>query len=108
MFLEGLRTSWKTDEVRPTARSKPKAKRGRRRPDPLLEVTEELRAWFEAEPWRTARELLDKLQAEQPGGYPEKLLRTLQRRLKIWRAERAHEMVFGSAGREAPAIEAAK
>ncbi len=108
VFLEGLRTSWKTGEVRPTARSKPKAKRGRRRPDPLVEVTEELRAWFEAEPWRTARELLDRLQTEQPGSYPEKLLRTLQRRLKIWRAERAHEMVFGSAGREALAIEAAK
>ncbi len=82
VFLEGLRTSWKTFEVRPTARSKPKAKRGRRRPDPLVEVTEKLRAWFEAEPWRTARELLEKLQTEQPGDYPEKLLRTLQRRPK--------------------------
>jgi hypothetical protein len=96
VFLDGLRTSWKTGDVRPTDRSKTKAKRGRRRPDPLVEVTEALRAWFDAEPWRTARELLEKLQAHQPGGYPEGLLRTLQRRLKIWRAERAHEMVFGA------------
>ena len=108
VFLEGLRTSWKTGEVRPTARSKPKAKRGRRRPDPLVEVTEKLRAWFEAEPWRTARELLEKLQAEQPGDYPEKLLRTLQRRLRTWRADRAHEMVFGSPRQDAPATESAE
>ena len=30
---------------------------GRRRPDPLVVVTAQLREWFEAEPWRTAREL---------------------------------------------------
>ena len=108
IFLDGLRTSWKTGEVRPTARSKPKAKRGRRRPDPLVEVTERLRAWFDAEPWRTARELLEKLQADQPGGYPEGLLRTLQRRLKIWRAERAHEMVFGTSRQESFAVDAAR
>jgi hypothetical protein len=49
--------------------------------------------------------LLDKLQAEQPGHYPDGLIRTLQRRLKIWRAERAHEMVFGSAKQDARAVE---
>jgi hypothetical protein len=107
VFLDGLRTSWKTGEGRPTERSKPKAKRGRRRPDPLVEVTEMLRAWFDAEPWRTARELLEKLQADQPGAYAEGLLRTLQRRLKIWRAERAHEMVFGSPQQESAASDAA-
>jgi hypothetical protein len=107
MFLTGLRTSWKAGEVRPTARSKPTAKRGRRRPDPLVAVTAQLQTWFEAEPWRTARELLEKLQAEQPGDYPDGLLRTLQRRLKIWRAERAHEMVFGSRQQDAPAVELA-
>jgi hypothetical protein len=107
VFLDGLRTSWKAGEVRPTARSKPKAKRGRRRPDPLVEVATTLRAWFDAEPWRTARELLEKLQADQPGAYAEGLLRTLQRRLKIWRAERAHEMVFGSPRQESAALDAA-
>ena len=86
-------------------RSKPQAKRGRRRPDPLVAVTAQLQTWFEAEPWRTARELLEKLQAEQPGNYPDGLLRTLQRRLKIWRADRAHEMVFGSRDQDAPVVE---
>jgi hypothetical protein len=46
-------------------------------------VTEQLKAWFEEEPWRTGRELLEKLQAEQPGVYPDGLLRTVQRRLKV-------------------------
>ena len=94
-FLEGLRTAWKEGDVRPTARPKAKQKRGRRRPDPLAAVTEQLREWFEAEPWRTGRELLERLQAAHPDTYPDGLLRTLQRRLKIWRSEKAHMMVFG-------------
>nr|WP_192384302.1 DDE-type integrase/transposase/recombinase [Mesorhizobium silamurunense] len=103
-FLSGLRTAWKEGEVRPTARAKPRQKRGRRRPDPLVKVTGQLRAWFDEEPWRTSRELLVRLQAEQPGQYPDPLLRTLQRRLKIWRKEKAHAMVFGPMHVE-PAIE---
>jgi hypothetical protein len=95
-FLAGLRMAWKGGQVRPTARPKPKQKRGRRRPDPLAKVTVQLHAWFTAEPWRTSRELLERLQAEYPGSYPTGLLRTLQRRLKIWRSEIAHTMVFGA------------
>ncbi len=53
IFLAGPRTAWKAGEVRPTARAKPREKRGRRRPDPLVAVTAQLQAWFEAEPWRT-------------------------------------------------------
>jgi hypothetical protein len=49
IFLAGLRTAWQSGEVRPTAQPKPKPKRGRRRPDPLVAVTDELRAWFEAD-----------------------------------------------------------
>jgi hypothetical protein len=96
MFLTGLRTAWQNGEVRPTARSKPKTKRGRRRPDPLLAVTPTLEAWFKAEPWRTASELLTRLQDEQGNAYPRLLLRTLQRRMKLWRARQVHEMIFGS------------
>jgi hypothetical protein len=94
-FLSGLRTAWQAGEVRPTSRPKEKAKRGRRRPDPFATVTVQLREWFEAEPWRTSRELLERLQAEQPGVYPDGRLRTLQRRMKLWRREVAHAMVFG-------------
>ena len=94
-FLSGLRIAWKDGEVRPTAQPKPKVKRSRRRPDPLAAVTSEVQTWFEAEPWRTGRELLERLQQAHPGDYPDGQLRTLQRRLKVWRAEMARMMVFG-------------
>ena len=94
-FVSGLRTAWQNGEVRPTSQPKPKAKRGRRRPDPLAAVTDELRAWFEADPTSTGRQLLGRLQAEHPGQYPDGLVRTVQRRLKIWRSALAHALVFG-------------
>ena len=95
-FLAGLRIAWQAGEVRPTARAKPVKKRERRRPDPLLSATPALRAWFSAEPWLTGHALLARLQSEHPGLYPDELLRTVQRRLKVWRAERANELVFGA------------
>jgi hypothetical protein len=98
-FLSGLRTAWKDGEVRPTSapKPKPKPKRSRRRPDPFVAVTARLREWFEAEPWRTSRELFERLQTEYPGSYPDGQLRTCQRRLKEWRREAALQLVFGTA-----------
>ena len=61
-FLESLRTAWKDAVLRPTDRAIIKAKRGRRRPDPLLNATADLRRWFEAEPWSAGRDLLSRLQ----------------------------------------------
>jgi len=95
-FLSGLRTAWQEGEVRPTSTPKPKAKRLRRRPDPFVAVTIMLREWFDAEPWRTSRELFERLQAEYPGMYPDGQLRTCQRRLKEWRREAALRLVFGT------------
>lgn len=97
-FLLGLRTSWEEGEVRPTNKPKKKVTQyWRRCPDPLESVTTQMREWFEAEPWRTSRELLERLQAEHPGIYPDGQLRTVQRRLKVWRREVAHTLVFGQA-----------
>jgi hypothetical protein len=93
-FLSSLKTLWKDGEARPTSKAKLPQKRWRRRPDPLIQVTDQLRTWFHEEPWRTGRELLEKLQAEQSGNYPDGLLRTVQRRLKGWRTEQAHALVF--------------
>ena len=39
---------------------------------------------------------MERLQAQCPGVYPDGQLRTLQRRLKEWRREAAHQMVFGT------------
>lgn len=94
-FLTGLRHAWKEGEVRPTSQRKPSAPRGRRRPDPLAKVTGDLRAWFDEDLAQTGRDLLSRLQIAHPDAYPDGLLRTVQRRLKIWRAARARELVFG-------------
>ncbi len=103
-FLSSLRTAWQSGDARPTASAKPQQKRGRRRPDPLVEVTGQLKQWFEEEPWRSGRDLLDKLQAEYPGDYPDGLLRTVQRRLKVWRSEKACALVFTRSSSAFPAI----
>jgi hypothetical protein len=97
-FLTGLRHAWKEGDSRPVARSKPTAPRGRRRPDPIKDVTATLKAWHEADPGATGRQLLERLQATYPGRHPDGLLRTVQRRLKIWRVEQARALVFGAPG----------
>ncbi|MBB4383577.1 hypothetical protein GGD61_008279 [Bradyrhizobium sp. SBR1B] len=101
-FLASLRTAWKDGAMRPTDRPLVKAKRGRRRPDPLIQATPDLLKWFEAEPWRTGSELLSRLQMEYPGAYPNKLLRTLQRRLKSWRSEQANALLFAPSEKMPP------
>jgi hypothetical protein len=93
-FLSNLRIAWQEGEVRPTARAKPKAKRRRRRPDPFAAVSEQLHAWFDAEPKPTGRELLNRLQAAYPDVYPTGQSRTLQRRVKAWRQEMSQQLVF--------------
>ena len=103
-FLSGLRTALGEGEVRPTSRPKDKTNRTRRRPDPLVAVTAQLLEWIGAEPWRTARELLERLQNEQPGSYPVGLLRTLQSRLKRRRRDKAHELVSGTTPAEVGSV----
>jgi hypothetical protein len=40
--------------------------------------------------------MLQCLQARYPDSYPDGQLRTLQRRLKVWRGEMARELIFGT------------
>ena len=97
-FLSGLGTAWQAGEVRATHRAKPKVRRyWRSRADPFAEVAASLRSWLEAEPDLQATDLLARLADEYPGRYPDKLLRTLQRRVRDWRREIAHRLVFGPA-----------
>jgi hypothetical protein len=58
-------------------------------------VTDELRIWFEADPAQSGSALLVRLQSSYPDIYPDALLRTVQRRLKLWRSESASRLVFG-------------
>lgn len=95
-FLEGLRHAWNEGEIGPGSRRKPSAPRGRRRPAPLPKGTDELLALCDADMAQTGRELLSKLQLAHREAFRDGLRHTVQRRLKIWRAALARELVFGA------------
>ena len=52
--------------------------------------------WLIAEPSATAKELMNRLAQVVPDAYASKAqLRTLQRRIKAWRAEKAKDLILG-------------
>ena len=56
-----------------------------------------MEGWLAVEPNLAGKELLTRLTQLLPDLYPTGAqLRTLQRRVKAWRAERARELVFGA------------
>jgi transposase InsO family protein len=68
-------------------RQTPKQRHWRTRKDPLAQIWEStLVPLLESEPGLTAITLWEYLDDNYPGAYPETLLRTLQRRVKTWRA----------------------
>lgn len=96
-FMAALKTAWADGTPRPTEkRAAPKERWWRSRKDPFESTWSEVRQWVEAEPALTARELLQRLQARYPDSYPDGQLRTLQRRLKIWRGQMARELISGT------------
>jgi len=58
----------------------------RTRPDPFEKVWAEVRGHLEREPRLEARTLFEALQRQRPGEFADGQLRTLQRRVKTWRA----------------------
>ena len=94
-FLESLKTAWQKGEVRPThiAPSKP-PRDWRTRKDPFALAWPLVRRWLEAEPDRTAKEIFQRLQADQPGAFQDGQLRTLQRRVQEWRTAEARRLVL--------------
>jgi hypothetical protein len=96
-FLKSLSTAWRDGEVRPTHRPQPTSKprrHWRTRKDPFEAVWARVREWLDAEPERTAEEILRRLQSEEPGQFTDGQLRTLQRRVKEWRREAVRNLVF--------------
>lgn len=68
------------------------ARRWRTRPDPLADVWEaELLPLLQTSPHLSAVTLLEELQRRHPGDYRPSTLRTLQRRLRQWRATHGRE-----------------
>jgi hypothetical protein len=96
-FLKSLSTAWKDGEARPTHRKQPGAKHWwRTKVDPFADAWPLVDGWLIAEPSASAKELMDRLATMFPEAYAGNAqLRTLQRRVKAWRAERAKEMILG-------------
>ena len=103
-FLESLATAWKGGEVRPTHRRQPSAERWwRTRADPFAHAWPVVEGWLNDEPTATAKELLERLAQIVPHAYASKAqLRTLQRRIKAWRAEKAKDLILGQLRRGMP------
>jgi hypothetical protein len=97
-FLKGLATAWKDGEARPTHRKQPGAKHWwRTRTDPFADAWSTIEGWLIAEPSASAKELMERLAAMVPDVYASKAqLRTLQRRVKDWRVQKAKEMILGA------------
>ena len=92
----GLSTAWQAGEVRPTSRERKRSPHDwRTRKDPFEASWPLVFAWFEENPDETAKALFRRLQAEHPNTFPDSQLRTLQRRVRLWRMQRARQLVFG-------------
>jgi hypothetical protein len=98
-FLASFATAWRDGEVRPTHRSDPRPPRHwRTHKDEFEGVWPKVQEWLEEKPERTARNILTQLQDEHAGEFSDRLLRTLQRRVKEWRHAAAKLLVFGGDG----------
>ena len=96
-FLKSLSTAWKEGEARPTHRKQSGAKHWwRTKVDPFADAWPLVDGWLVAEPAVSAKELMGRLATMFPQAYAGNAqLRTLQRRVKAWRAERARELIMG-------------
>lgn len=103
-FVDSLATAWKDGEVRPTHRKQRAAERWwRTRADPFAHAWPVVEGWLINEPTATAKELMDRLAQIVPDAYASKAqLRTLQRRIKAWRAEKAKDLILGQLRKARP------
>ena len=103
-FLKSLSVAWQGGEVRPTHRKPPGATRWwRSRADPFEHVWPVVEHWLDTEPAVTAPAMMERLATMVPDVYAGNAqLRTLQRRVKQWRSERAKELILGHLRRALP------
>jgi Integrase core domain len=94
-FLATLPELWRAGEARPTHRQGDRPPRCyRTRKDPFEGVWTDILLWLQEDPEVTAKFLLERLHKEHPGRFPDRQLRTLQRRLREWRRVMARELVY--------------
>ena len=105
-YLAAFATAWHSDYRAPRGRRKTTTKHWwRTRIDPFADSWPFVESWLAAEPNLAASELLIRLRRQVPDLYPTGAqLRTLQRRVKGWRAERARQLVFAAASAEYAAL----
>jgi len=93
-FMASLGTLWQDGEARPTHQKVTSKRRyWRSRTDPFEHTWTKIQMWLETEPGITAKQLQDRLIEMAPMMYSGAQLRTLQRRVKVWRSERARELI---------------
>src|ERR1039457_7337906 len=68
----------------------------RSRKDPFAEVWPVLLGWLEERPDMEAKEMLKRLQTSGYGEFPDGQLRTLQRRVRLWRMRIVQQLVYGT------------
>lgn len=97
-FVQGLATAWRDGEARATHRRQSGVPRWwRSRSDPFEHTWSAVESWLQSQPGVSAKELMQRLAAMLPDVYSTTAqLRTLQRRVKAWRSERARELIFGT------------
>ena len=94
-FLAQLPTLWQEGEVRPTHRRVTTTPHyWRTRSDPFADVWPEIEGWLIADPDITAKALFTRLQQEYPDAFSAGQLRTLQRRVRLWRQGMARRLIF--------------
>ena len=106
-YLTAFATAWHSDYRAPKGRRKNTTKHWwRSRADPFADSWPMVEGWLVAQPNLAAEELLTQLRQRLPDLYPTGAqLRTLQRRIKAWRAERARDLVFATAAAARTALE---
>jgi hypothetical protein len=97
VFVASLSIAWQNGEVRPTHRKlRQKSRTWRTRVDPFEEVWSMIEQWLVDSPDASAKELFLRLQVLAPERFHIGQLRTLQRRVKVWRNEMVRQLVFGA------------
>ena len=99
-FLARLPELWRLGEVRPTHTHRAtKPRSWRTRADPFEGVWSKVLTWLQKDPDATAKSLFQRLQSEYPGKFVDGQVRTLQRRIKDWRAIMARDLIYATLDR---------
>jgi hypothetical protein len=95
-FLDGLGSAWQSVDRPPQGRRKAAIKHWwRTRIDPFVHTWPMVEEWLRAEPDVTAKALMQRLCRQFPDVYPTGAqLRTLQRRVQLWRNEQVKRLIF--------------